>query len=509
MKESDDLFLLIKSLTKNEKGYFKKVANLHSIGGKNKYVIIFDAIEKQKAYDEEALLTKFSSEKFVRQFHVAKNYLYHLILKSTEQYHNTIDITLRSSLSNIEFLFNKHLYKQAQKLVNKAMQLAVKYERFAALIEIYSIQSKLSRQTIHSSIKQKDWDDLLAAEILNIEKINNLTQYRQMHYSMHIKMLLEGRSSQTKTKSSDNSLKNIITNPLLSSEKKALSDQGKIYFYACKSSYYHLMNDNESALLNAKKLVEHFESKSELMNDNLKAYQIAISNVIASSINVKKYKDVYVYIEKLKSSDQNSKNSTYKNFFFIHQMLLTVHINLGKFSESVALIEKIQNELQNKKFDVFHKQHEAAFNYLYAYAYFGAGNYSKANTYLNKILNDSGKLQGDYYTFAKIFNIVIHYELGHFDLLESLIKSTYRYLFKKNKLLRFESLFLTFMRKTLPKTNSKKELLQAFTKLKNELTKLSNDPKEELAFSYFDLIAWLNSKINKESFAVAYRKREH
>jgi hypothetical protein len=49
---SDQLFRLIKSLTTAEKRYFKIFASRHSIGGKNEYVNLFDAIDKQSKYDE-------------------------------------------------------------------------------------------------------------------------------------------------------------------------------------------------------------------------------------------------------------------------------------------------------------------------------------------------------------------------------------------------------------------------------------------------------------------------
>ena len=51
---SHDLFLLISSMSKTEKRYFKKFSELH---GKedNQYLLLFDAIAKQKEFDEDAL----------------------------------------------------------------------------------------------------------------------------------------------------------------------------------------------------------------------------------------------------------------------------------------------------------------------------------------------------------------------------------------------------------------------------------------------------------------------
>jgi hypothetical protein len=53
MKPSTELHDLIKSLTKSEKRFFKLHSSLQS-GDKN-YLRIFDAIDKQKVYDEDAI----------------------------------------------------------------------------------------------------------------------------------------------------------------------------------------------------------------------------------------------------------------------------------------------------------------------------------------------------------------------------------------------------------------------------------------------------------------------
>ena len=94
MTPSEDLFRLIKSLTPNEKGYFKKFSKIHVREGKNNYMMLFEAIDKQIEYDEKAIINKFSKEQFVKQFPVAKNYLYNLILKALDVYHSVCDLEI-------------------------------------------------------------------------------------------------------------------------------------------------------------------------------------------------------------------------------------------------------------------------------------------------------------------------------------------------------------------------------------------------------------------------------
>ncbi len=56
---SRDLHHLIKSLTSHERGYVKKQSSIHVIGDQNRYMKLFDAIEKQVVYDEAEIFALF------------------------------------------------------------------------------------------------------------------------------------------------------------------------------------------------------------------------------------------------------------------------------------------------------------------------------------------------------------------------------------------------------------------------------------------------------------------
>ena len=73
MKEQDDLFLLIKSLSNSEKGYFKKfISNEKLYKGNQVYLKLFNTIEQQKSYDEKLIKKIFAGEKFIVVTHPVK-----------------------------------------------------------------------------------------------------------------------------------------------------------------------------------------------------------------------------------------------------------------------------------------------------------------------------------------------------------------------------------------------------------------------------------------------------
>ena len=86
-----------------------------------------------------------------------------------------------------------------------------------------------------------------------------------------------------------------------------------------------------------------------------------------------------------------------------------------------------------------------------------------------EILNDNEKvLRQDLYAYARLINLLIHYELGNFDLIEYLIKSTQRFLNKKNRDFEVEKLIITNIRK-LSKSSSKEKTLEIFHDFRNKL----------------------------------------
>jgi hypothetical protein len=107
MKPSNELYKLIKSLTKSEKRFFKLSSALQS--GEKNYLKIFDFIEKQGAYREEDLKEFFQDETFVKHLPSEKNHLYRLILKSLRVYYSeqSASSVLKQELKNVEILYNK------------------------------------------------------------------------------------------------------------------------------------------------------------------------------------------------------------------------------------------------------------------------------------------------------------------------------------------------------------------------------------------------------------------
>ena len=99
---------------------------------------------------------------------------------------------------------------------------------------------------------------------------------------------------------------------------------------------------------------------------------------------------------------------------------------------------------------------------------------------------------------SRVFNLILHFELGNILLVSSLIKSTYRFLKKENQLQDIEKAFLNFI-KSVIKAQGNREVKECFQKFKVNLMNITNS--ENATISVFDLMAWVDSKLINMSFS--------
>jgi hypothetical protein len=99
---------------------------------------------------------------------------------------------------------------------------------------------------------------------------------------------------------------------------------------------------------------------------------------------------------------------------------------------------------------------------------------------------------------------VVHYELGNFDLLEYIVRSTQRFLNKHHRAYQMEVLLIEHIKK-LARTQVPSAKRELFRSLHDQLARLLKDPNESLVFKYFDFLSWVNSKIEGISFSDAVR----
>ncbi|MDQ3047911.1 MAG: hypothetical protein M3R27_10215 [Bacteroidota bacterium] len=504
-KASDNLHRLIKSLNKSEKRYFSLYASRHTLGEKNNYAILFEAISKQSEYDEEALLHQFRKEAFINKFSITKGRLYDIILASLDAFHanSSIDAQLKKELHCAEILYKKTLYDQCAKLLMSTKKVATKYERHSSLLEISLWEKKLIETENYTEKVDQDIIKILEEDNLISEKINNYNDYWNIKSRFFMILNKQGK---VRNDSELQKFKTIIDNTLLRGEEKALSTETRYLFFHIYSAYFFGIGDYEKSYENLVKNVALIEENPLIFKEEPNIFFSVLTNTIYVGSQLKKYDDVFANLKKLRAAllffeDGKNEDLEVKLFSSAVSIELTIYLQMGEFEKGMALASKIEEKLL--KFEgKFTKLREAYFYFNVAAAYFGGAKYSLALKWINKLLN-SPKFEEseDIYCFAQIMSLIIHIELKHDDFVPRSFKNLHRYLSSRNRVYKFENAFLDFIGKVL-KTTKREEQAKFYRELKQTLSDLREDSFEKSAFEYFDFLSWVESKIQRVPFRV-------
>ncbi len=499
MKVSDDLFQLIKSMSKSEKGYFKKFASKHTIGEKNTYVKLFDAIDMLPVYDEQQIKKKFTGEKFAEKLYSTKNYLFNLILKALSSYHAEKFAVSKLNMMMIELnvLFEKGLYKQFKTLLNKAIAMAKENDKPFYLALLYNKALTCLATDYYANNEEMDYESLKKNTLDNLQNLSLNEQYHIIYNDMFMFTKDTGNIRDEKDLEKLNS---IFNNPIMQDISFAKTFDSKFKFYTVLGHYYRIVDDRPNWLKYRKELVLLMESDKKYIRENPRSYVLALNNYLHACVLTDKNSEFEIYMKRLKQFSKQFENK--KEYLEIQSriFLLTSDLELNYSIRSLntdnlknitGLIESgfkhYRNSInENRKLSIYNRM---------AYAFFLIKDFDKSIEYLNRILNASNpKIDPEQHVFARIRSLIVHFEAGNFDLLEYTVKSTRRFLERSNRIYKFEKLILDFITKAMNYSEDEQRL-GLYEDLKYSIEKISNDKFEKNILEQFDFVSWIESKL--------------
>ncbi|MCB9188649.1 MAG: hypothetical protein H6599_05130 [Flavobacteriales bacterium] len=505
MKPSNELFDLIKSLSKSEKRFFKLTSSLQS-GDKN-YLKIFDFIDKQEEYDEEELKDFYKGEKFISHLPSEKNHLYKLILKSLRGFHsdNSVSAILKEEIKNVELLYKKSLYKECRKFLVRAKKLAEENEKFYYWFELISWEKLLIEEDYEQGNFTYDLDKLIQEELDVIAKLRNLAEY-QMIYSRINYIFRRGGFV---TKPEDISAVDEIANHhLIKGKNTALSSRAASICYYIQGLCNATKRDYDTALEKFNRTKFILDHNPKIKTSLAKRYVRTLHNLILANISLRNYDKAEQLIRELETLHQTKGFGTYdvkvKIFTCVYNSKIMVSYRKGSFQSTLKIVDEMVEGL-NHYGDKLPKEQVLLFSYHIAYVYFGSGLYREALKWVNTILNDNEqKLRQDIYSYSRIFNLILHYELGNYDLLEYLMKSTTRKIKKSSHSEEVELSIIRLLKKVI--RQGAKARLESFHEFSEELEGLFMKEDQKVILDYFNVAAWTESKVQNISFEEAVQK---
>lgn len=484
MVKKEELFVLIKSLSKSEKRYFNMFCLQFSNKNAN-YLKLFKAIAKQDVYNEDKIKEEFKNETFLKQLHVTKNYLRNLILKSLRNFHSdlTKNIEVKELLQNIEILYRKELFIHCKNELKRAKIIAEKYELNNVLFEILSWERKLIQATQPAAIN--DIEIVINKQRKVTNNLVKIIDYWEL--ALHI------LSSPTNDK-----ILKITNHKLLQTPDFADTLETKILYYH-NLYYYHLITRKSKEAGKAlHSLITFFESDRKYITHNLEAYITTVNNYITYLIFTKKLDKVDAYLRKVKTLFVHKKKGSTNKIVMKH-FYRTLNIELELYKDGGLTVSKnkeikfIEDYVKENELKI-PKEYLFSFWFQMASINFTNKNFSATLFWVNKLLKfKRNQSRIDLFIQGRMLNLLVHFELKNYFTLGYFIDSTSRFLKKNGEVNAYQKIIFQFMHKVINVNTYSVfdfEKLKTSLKLNTEESLISKD-----VLDYIDYGVWIDSHI--------------
>lgn len=507
ISHSEQVFNLIKSLTTVEKRNFRFYAKRIQDNENLLFLQLFDLFEKQKELDEDKLikgLNGISKSKFSN----LKRHLYSQVIASLRLIHKEkrANFKVREYLDFAYILYGKGLYLQALKILNKARALANKHHLIYMQLTIIEFEKKIEGRHITRSGSNKA--NILIEESENIQ--NNaihLVRLSNLRIKMHAKYLENGH---VKNSEETRDIKAYYQEQLASIDLRNLGLVERIFYVQSRVWYYYILLDFKSCMKHAIEWVHLLDENPLMIERDKDLYMRGIHYVLTTAIHMRDFAIHSTYLKKIEAFRKETygtfnTNSQIISFLYVHTARLDNIILSGNFHLADLHIPRSIKRI--KRYDYKLDDHRILVLYFkFAWIYLGNGNAAKAIIFLNKIINNElKKLREDLQDYARLLQLICHYELDNLDILDYLLQ-TYSSYFNRKKSINSFSVETLNMFNSL-KSKGPSDHKGIFEKYHRTFTRVTKDKYDNRALVHLDMLSWLESKIKGISLKKVIQSR--
>src|ERR1022692_366157 len=489
---SDSLFQLIHSLEKSEKRHFKLYIKRSSAKENLKIVQLFDALDKMGEYDEKQLLKKLSGTEKPQLYNL-KTHLYKQLLASLRllKSSDSIDLQLNEQFDYAHILYKKGLFLQSLKILERAKETAKANQKYNFLIQVNALEKRIEMLHITRSMQSR-------AEILSNEALEVSTRIDVLSRLSNLALQLYGwyiKNGHARNEKDESGVKKFLKENLPENAHAQTGFYERLYLYQSYCWYAFIRQDFLMYYRYSQKWIDLFTEQPLMIRVETGHYIKGLHNLLNAHFDLRnhaKFEATLKHFEEFAKTDrvQDHDNFRIQAFIYINGAKINQHLMQGTFKEGLLLVPYIEEKLE--EYSLFIDSHRIlVFNYKIASLYFGSGDFDTSIDYLQKIINHNIDLRGDLQCYARLLHLLAHYELGNFEIIESLTRSVYRFMSKMQNLTVIEEEIFAFLRNSF--RISRHKLKPELEKFLNKIKRFEKSRFETRAFAYLDIISWVES----------------
>src|SRR5262245_43262541 len=285
-RSTDTLFQLVKSLEKSEKRNFKLYVQRNSSSENLKIVQLFDALDKMDTYDENLLLQKNKTIK-KQQLSNIKAHLYKQILSSLRliKNENNIDIQLHEMMDHARILYNKGLYLQSLKMLDRMKEMAKANNQVTYLLQVLFFEKKI--EALHITRSMQDRAERLTNEVEDVNRrltmIGKLSNLSLLLYSWYIK------NGHARDENDEKAVQQFFDQHFPKGADEAKGFYERLYLYQSYCWYAFVRQDFLLYYRYTQKWVELFEKEKFMIEVETAHYIKGMHNLMGAHFDLQNY----------------------------------------------------------------------------------------------------------------------------------------------------------------------------------------------------------------------------
>ncbi len=497
-KPSNELFLLVQSLSLSEKRYCSLYLTRHSSEPGNRYLRLFEVLKEQPSYDSAAAMEALGYRSQPGHYAVLKKQLYEQLLDALHQFDlftNPVQQLLRG-IHQCHLLLQKGLFAQCEKRIRALSVTAREMNQYEAQLQLQSLKMMMKARSYYRQVTEADLKTWLMDTTNLLSDLNVTMRYRYAG-SLVYKMQYEvgGRGKELAAR-----MEKVMALPEFREEKQARTLSALLDYHQVKALYYFANLEPEQALGHNEKFLQLLDENPQMRQLHADRYFSVLNNFLIDCLVLKKYPVLEDGLLKLRGL---SKIPAFKrlvnidaNVFRLGYLLeMNYMISTGSFKAAYQKLRYLQEGLALHA-DKIVKHNRLTLQYLSAYTCFALGNYDEALDHLWPILQEKETaVAEDIQVAARMMQLLCHFEKRDEMLLDSLVKGVRR-LLKKDDTAAIQRQVLAFINGSL-----RKQQQPDFGELQKKLEKLAAHPSAAGSLNLFNYLVWSRAHSEGKTFA--------
>lgn len=495
-------------MSSTEKLYFRRNFTQLRTAEKSIYLKLFNVIERQKKYDEVAIIKKFSPLISHRNLASQKHYLYKQLCEALLYCDSLNDNThaIYRDIQLIRMFRKKGMLDEANALWKKTVLKARRAEAFALL---NLLKAEFGKMILFSGNQTGD-DELHAIFRGNIISYSEYTEMMNLR-DIYTEVLLLKRKAHFDI---DEKLKARIEILLEMVQKTEDSYPAHSFWFRHyqrmnKATLLYLTHDIAGSLSLLHEVWEdwklhphYLETESEFYIEVL--YMINYAGIL---------KGEFDFVENVFNDPIHVKigHAQRANFEAVKYLALNkIYNKTARYNEVEKLIDYVKAKYREWE-PVLNADMNRTLTMSAGIASLVLEQYSDALYFIKRGLSEyreGGRKEQE--AVGHLLLLLITYSINNARLFDAQYRSTYNYFYKKQKKRAFETSLVQCFHRTFYMTD-KKEKQEAFKHTLNVIEKTKNDKVQQMAFSIFNFPGWLNVMIQRIPYRQYVQKtvRDH